>query len=319
MELNGKKILLVRNDNIGDLICTTPAIEALRKKYPEARIDIVVNSYNHMAVDGNPFIDAIYCYTKPKHVKGTGAKIRAFLNKTKMIWQIFQNRYDAVVVLRAGYSGSATLFAKICRNAICKAGVKNPKGSDPFTHHIEPPIKMHEVEFCYRCFEPFGVQNGGEKTLFVLPEGLESRYADQAGAILFHISSRIPDNRYPKKKILEVLQGLSGHKVIITAEPQDHQLAAEIEQESEAHFLRTESFMDMAALLKWAKLFIGLDGGVIHLAPALGVPIVTIVGKTYMQRWHPWGYEKYLVQNTFKKASENPPQTVLDTITKLIN
>jgi heptosyltransferase-3 len=49
------KILLVRNDNIGDLICTTPAIEALRKKYPKAQIDIVVNSYNFVAINNNPF------------------------------------------------------------------------------------------------------------------------------------------------------------------------------------------------------------------------------------------------------------------------
>ena len=42
IDLNDKKILLVRNDNVGDLICTTPAIEALRKKYPNNQIDIVV-------------------------------------------------------------------------------------------------------------------------------------------------------------------------------------------------------------------------------------------------------------------------------------
>jgi len=47
IDLDKKKILLVRNDNVGDLICTTPAIEALRKKYPDAQIDIVVNSYNY--------------------------------------------------------------------------------------------------------------------------------------------------------------------------------------------------------------------------------------------------------------------------------
>ena len=42
-DITNKKIHLVRNDNIGDLICTTPAIEALRKKYPNNQIDIVIN------------------------------------------------------------------------------------------------------------------------------------------------------------------------------------------------------------------------------------------------------------------------------------
>jgi len=63
------KVLLVRNDNLGDLICTTPAIEALRKKYSKAKIDIVVNSYNYLGIRNNPFVDKIYIYTKPEHKK----------------------------------------------------------------------------------------------------------------------------------------------------------------------------------------------------------------------------------------------------------
>ncbi len=55
ISLHNKKILLVRNDNIGDLICTTPVVEALRKKYPQSQIDIVVNSYNYCAIVNNPF------------------------------------------------------------------------------------------------------------------------------------------------------------------------------------------------------------------------------------------------------------------------
>lgn len=69
INIENKKILLIRNDNIGDLICTTPAIEALRKKYPNNQIDIVVNSYNIQAIENNPFINHVYCYTKTKHTK----------------------------------------------------------------------------------------------------------------------------------------------------------------------------------------------------------------------------------------------------------
>ena len=58
------KILLIRNDNIGDLVCSTPAIEALRKKYPKAQIDIVVNSLNVPVVIGNPFLDKVWFYNK---------------------------------------------------------------------------------------------------------------------------------------------------------------------------------------------------------------------------------------------------------------
>ncbi len=62
------KILLVRNDNIGDLINTTPAITALRKYYPKAQIDILVNTENQSAIFNNSNINftesTIKSYTK---------------------------------------------------------------------------------------------------------------------------------------------------------------------------------------------------------------------------------------------------------------
>ncbi len=63
-----KKILFIRRDNIGDLVCTTPAIHAFRKVFPELKIGILVNTYNADVVKNNPDIDEIYVYEKAKHV-----------------------------------------------------------------------------------------------------------------------------------------------------------------------------------------------------------------------------------------------------------
>ena len=57
-----KRILVVRRDNIGDLVCTTPLIRALRQRYPDARIDALVNSYNLPVVAHNPDLDNAYAY-----------------------------------------------------------------------------------------------------------------------------------------------------------------------------------------------------------------------------------------------------------------
>ena len=46
-------ILVIRRDNIGDLVCTLPLISALRRHYPNARIEALVNSYNCDVLDGN--------------------------------------------------------------------------------------------------------------------------------------------------------------------------------------------------------------------------------------------------------------------------
>ncbi|MFQ6673133.1 MAG: glycosyltransferase family 9 protein, partial [Candidatus Tectimicrobiota bacterium] len=62
-----KKILLVRNDNIGDVICSTPAIEAVRRAFPQAYVGILVAGYSLEAIEGNPHVDEIYTYEKAHH------------------------------------------------------------------------------------------------------------------------------------------------------------------------------------------------------------------------------------------------------------
>ena len=52
-----QSFLIIRRDNIGDLVLTTPMFEALRRRYPNAYIAVLVNSYNAPAIAGNPFVD----------------------------------------------------------------------------------------------------------------------------------------------------------------------------------------------------------------------------------------------------------------------
>ena len=59
--------LVIRRDNIGDLVCTLPLIVALRKRHPKARIEALVNSYNRDVLQGHPALDAVHAYTKGKH------------------------------------------------------------------------------------------------------------------------------------------------------------------------------------------------------------------------------------------------------------
>lgn len=317
IDLSGKKILLVRNDNIGDLICTTPAIEALRKHYPDARIDIVVNSYNESVVRNNPFLDRVYLYTKPKHVKGIRNKARAFFAKGGMLWQIRREGYDAAVIFRAGYSGPAANIATIT-GAPVKVGVKNPKGSDPFTIYVNLGEGMHEVEFCFACLAPFGVSYGGERTRFALDSEQQNAYSHVRNTLFFHISSRIPENRYSESQFVQIINAFEGYPCAVTAEPADQEMAVSIAKQTHAGFVQTHSFEDLAAHIVHAKAFVGLDGGALHLAPALGVPTLIISGKTDMTRWYPWGWREYVLQHESRRADAISPETVIEKLRELL-
>ena len=313
IDLTNKKILLVRNDNLGDLICTTPAIEALRKKYPSNQIDIVVNSYNYSAIRNNPFVDKIYCYTKPKHKKSLKDKIKAGLGKAKILWQIRKENYDVVVVFRSGYSKSAELFSNITK-ASYKVGVKDKKSKDNFNIHIQADHNKHEVEFCYDCLKPFEVEQSDEKTFFYISKDDMKKYERYKNHILFHISSRVKENRYPKEKFKEVIDGVNFDNILITAEPNDIENAKWLEKNTKAKFIQTSSFEDLTGLIANMKLFITLDGGAMHVAPALGVKTISISGKTNMNKWYPWGYKELVIQDNSKVAKNIDSKKIVKAI-----
>lgn len=303
IDLNDKKILLVRNDNIGDLICTSPAIEALRKKYPTAQIDIVVNSYNQCAIYKNPFVDKIHCYTKPKHKKSLTDKIGAFFGKTKMLFEIFSAKYDAVIVLRGGYSKSAELFAKASMAPV-RVGVKNPKGSDSYMHHVELKGGMHEVEFCYECLKPFGIEYGGEKTLISPKDELRDAFGYAKDKTLIHISSRKVENQISAKKWIEVIRALNSKEILINSAPDDKEKASEIAKESGVEIAHTKNFDELVALISNSKTLITLDGGALHIGPALGVKTIGIIGSSDFERWYPWGAKEFCIKSKSGMAED---------------
>ena len=318
IDISGKKILLVRNDNVGDLICTTPAIEALRKKYPNNQIDIVVNSYNYDAIRNNPFVNKIYCYTKPKHKKSFLDKIKASLGKLKILIDIRKEKYDVVVVFRSDYSKSAELFSNIT-NATYKVGVKNTKRKDNFNMHTLVDKTKHEVEFCFDCLEKFGVEQDNENTLFYVPEELKNKYKKYKNHILFHISSRIKENRYCNENFKTVIDKLGYNNILISAEPIDYENARILESQTNATFIQTSSLLDLAGLIKNIKLFVTLDGGAMHVAPAIKVKTISISGKTNMKKWYPWEYKDLVIQDKSKIADNIEPNLIVTSIEKVIN
>ncbi len=318
IDLKNKKILLVRNDNVGDLICTTPSIEALRKKYPNNQIDIVVNSYNYSAIYQNPYVNKIYCYTKPKHKKGLLDKIKAALGKLKILIDIRKENYDVVIVFRSDYSKSAELFSNITK-ATYKVGVKNPKGKDNFNMHTLVDNTKHEVEFCFDCLKEFGVIYDNENTFFHVPNEVSDKYKNFDEYILFHISSRKEANRYNIDKFKSIIDALAYDKILLTAEPIDFDNAKLLDNQTKAIFIQTSSLEDLSGLIKNIKLFITLDGGAMHVAPALHIKTISISGYTNMDKWYPWGYKNLIIQDESKIADNIEPNLIVTSIRKIIN
>ncbi|MDH4101641.1 MAG: glycosyltransferase family 9 protein, partial [Nitrospirota bacterium] len=107
-----KKILFIRRDNIGDLVCTTPAIRAVRLKYPDALIAVLVNSYNAGAVADNPDVDVVYTYEKTKHAKQKRA-FKVVYDNMRVLKSVRSERFDAAVGCGYSYSRRVARFTRL--------------------------------------------------------------------------------------------------------------------------------------------------------------------------------------------------------------
>ena len=88
-----RRILLIRRDNIGDLVLTTPLIHAVRLRFPDAWIGVLGNSYNTPVLAGHPDLDQVFAYDKAKHQPHRG-RIAVYAATARLLLRLDQAARD---------------------------------------------------------------------------------------------------------------------------------------------------------------------------------------------------------------------------------
>lgn len=308
------KILLVRRDNIGDLVCTTPAIAALREHYPNAEIAALVNSYNAEVLRGNPNLDHIFVYQKLKHAGGIASRFKAVNERLKLISKLRRWMPDVTILAKASYERHGLNFAR-------QIGAKNIIGFVPDNlaeakglPDIRMPTpdfnKLHEVEAVNQLLAPLNVSGPlGPLQLFSDANAvakIERSLPRAAKHIALHISAREPERRWGvdnfialAKHILQtqpetqILLFWSPGKANDPHHPGDDEAAGElIEAVQNASLvpMPTQNLIELIAALSLCDLFIGTDGGALHLAAALNKPCLALFENlpSKLNHWYPW-------------------------------
>ena len=308
------KILVIRRDNIGDLVCTTPAIAALRKHYPAAEIAALVNSYNAEVLRGNPNLDHVFVYQKLKHAGGIGSRFKAIVERLKLITRLRRWKPDVTILAKAGYERHGLNFAR-------QIGAKNIIGYVPDDLsqakglpdiRIPTPnfTSLHEVEAVNRLLKPLGIEDA-LGPLKVFPDAktvaqLKQKLFATTKRIALHISAREPERRWGIDNFTALAQHIlstqpetqillfwSPGKPDDPHHPGDDEAAEQLIQAVQSDRLvplHTQNLTELIAALSLCDLFIGTDGGALHLAVGLNKPCIALFenlpGK--LNHWYPW-------------------------------
>ncbi len=317
------KILVVRRDNIGDLVCTTPLIGALRRRFARAHIAALVNTYNRQVLEGHPDLNALYAYAKAKHRMPGQSRVSVYWDRLVLMRKLRAQHFDCVLLASSQPGASALRLARWIAPAHI-AGYAEPSGMVDMALPRETAVALHEVEEVFRLAQLFGIEGTAGKLSMAVDAAARARASAALGArkperklIALHISARKPSQRWPSERFAQLMHALSGEaRFLLLWSPGASDHPQHPGDDAKAQTLiraagtlplaayPTHELRDLAAALSLADCVICSDGGAMHIAAALGKPILCFFGDSDATRWHPWGVPYRLLQPESRDAAD---------------
>jgi len=239
-----KKILIVRKDNIGDVICTSPTIKALREHFSNSFIAILVNRLTEEVVKGNSWLNKVYVYDKSKHQKTYRGHLLSLWRLARVIGAIRKEGFDLAIGVQSQFSASLAWLVYASKAPV-RLGHK-PKGGKAylsFFYTMYVPAKegeVHEVERSLNIVRTIGVDTDEKDLFFPVSEGdrgrgkafLESQGLLKRPLVAVNFNARMEEDRWwPTENYFELLSRLSARDdigIIFTFARGDQEKAGEI-------------------------------------------------------------------------------------------
>ena len=303
--IQAKNILLIRTDRIGELVLTTPAIVAIRKHFPSARITVVADPSSAEAIEGAPFVDSIVNFDSKKDYTG-------FLGRLSFFRLIKRSRFDLAIVFNPSKFFNILTFL---------AGIPIRVGYDRkwgflLTHKIQDKkylCEKHEVQYNLGLIEKIGIKPSDKSLFFCTDPSAEDRINDilkendvQEGAklIAVHPATSNPEKRWPSERFAQICDRLLEEfkvRIILVGGEEEKKTVDGVKSKMHNPVLDLTgalSIKELGSLLKRCLFLISNDSGPVHISTALGTPAIVFFGEDRpggsSRRWGPYG-EGHLV------------------------
>ena len=293
------RILIIRLSAIGDVVRVLPALHAIRDNHPYAQIDWAVEKKSAEAVLDHPALDQVLIFDRPS-VKGEG--FRAYRDFCK---RVRAENYEVVVdfhgILKSGFlawrSGART-----------RHGFSPPRAQEfswLFTNRRTglPREVLNRVEENLRLAEALGPRPAHVTATIQIPSELEQQvdhfvddfFGDGKLLVALHAPVERPEKQWPLTcfaELSDLLIGDGRFDVLLSWGPGQREIVEKL-----ANMCRrkpqiapeTPGLKDYAALVQRCDIYIGGDTGPMHIAAAVGTPVLAIFGGTDPRRHTPFG------------------------------
>ncbi len=294
------RILLTRTDRIGDVVLSTPAIKAVRDKYPDAYIVFMVRPYAKDIVEGNPYLDEAIVYDKY-------GKDRSIFSTVRFALGLRKKKFDLAVMLHP--TSRVHLIAYL-------AGIPERVGFDRKSAifltkklaHVKQKGEKHELEYTLDLLGLAGIA-AKDKELFVPIRENDAKKVDEllkehhvgpdVPIVVINPGASCPSKRWKSENFAAICDALAAkHKarIFIVSDEANKEFAGAVTKAMKyepVNLAGKTTVGVLAALLSKCNLLISNDSGPVHIACAVGTPVISIFGRKDSGlspgRWGPTG------------------------------
>jgi lipopolysaccharide heptosyltransferase I len=301
-------ILIVKLSALGDVTHTLPALTALRRAHPDARISWLIEEQAEPIVAGHPALNRVLVWRRRQFTDALrrGRLLQAAGLVRGFIRQLRDTRYDLVIDFQALLkSGVWVGLARATRKAGFGPGLDHSEGSYLFLNHRVPAVSMeiHALDRGLMLLEALGIPRGPVVYDFPITDDARARVEralqphgidPQSGLVAMHAMTRWETKQWLPERFGEVADAIAerGCRVVFTGAAQDRAALDAIAASMRHPAIRLDGQLDLkalAALLQRANVVVSTDTGPMHIAAAVGTPVVALFGPTSPQRTGPHG------------------------------
>jgi len=309
------RFLIVRLSSIGDIVHALPAVAALGEAFPHAEISWAIEKRYATLLDGNPFVRRVISLD----TLGWRSRLASGYTLEEVVRSILALRelpFDAAIDFQGLIKSG--LIAWISRSqerlGFAKNWLREPAAGAFYTERVSPRDRIHVVEMNLALVERLGVPAlQPRQWRFPLPHSASHEQVVRERLAALGVEEFIIINpgggwigkRWSPGNYAELLRLIERHhrelgwRILLTGSPDEEALIREIlERAGSKQAVYFESTLtQFIALTHRAKLFVGGDTGPLHLAAAVGTPIVAIYGPTDWERNGPFSAADITLSN----------------------
>jgi ADP-heptose:LPS heptosyltransferase len=316
-----RRVLVVRLRSIGDTVLATPSLIALKRFVPHARVDILLEDWVAPLLEGFEHVDEVIAVGR-----GTKDRLRTAWKLRRTGYDVVFNLHGGTTSTfftratgarhRVGYSEYQYSF--LCNHRLSSSA---DYWGTPVTHsaeqqlallgHVGVPVEdrprssltvsdeaLHTVEARFE-----GVKQPRELLEYEYADGTFHRTVGApdeaanngdvlANFALLHPAAAFATKQWAPENFARVVEYLAarGIKRVAVATKNETSVLSSLAEASRVPIIKLDdlSLPEITALASRAKLFVGNDSGIAHIAAAVGTPTVVVFGSSNRNHWRPW-------------------------------